>query len=134
MASFELGELAHEGSSDIGIDLAVKKDCPVGFPKLRGELRARSANAISASDFDAHQRFRNDVARSGSSAAISLPKCLARPQSHIGCGSFGRIQATLPPGHFKPGLVPTGIEPDSVADANLRDACVCEPRECLRPA
>src|SRR5262245_33929212 len=38
MASLELGELAHEGSSDIGIDLAVKKDWPVGFPKLRGEL------------------------------------------------------------------------------------------------
>src|SRR5262249_15362263 len=38
MASLELGELAHEGSSDIGIDLAVKKDWPVGFPKLHGEL------------------------------------------------------------------------------------------------
>ena len=38
MASLELGELAHEGSSDIGIDLAVKKDWPVGFPKRRGEL------------------------------------------------------------------------------------------------
>jgi hypothetical protein len=38
MASLELGELAHEGSSDIGIDLAVKKDWPVGFPKLRREL------------------------------------------------------------------------------------------------
>src|SRR5262249_19867108 len=35
MASLELSELAHEGSSDIGIDLAVKKDWPVGFPKLR---------------------------------------------------------------------------------------------------
>jgi len=38
MASLELGELAHEGSSDIGINLAVKKDWPVGFPKLRREL------------------------------------------------------------------------------------------------
>src|SRR6516162_6194542 len=38
MASLELGELAHEGSSDIRIDLAVKKDWRVGFPKLRGEL------------------------------------------------------------------------------------------------
>src|SRR5262249_21111919 len=38
MASLEPCELAHEGSSDIGIDLAVKKDWPVGFPKLRGEL------------------------------------------------------------------------------------------------
>lgn len=38
MASLELGEFGHEGSSDIGIDLAVKKDWPVGFPKLRGEL------------------------------------------------------------------------------------------------
>ena len=38
MASLELGELAHEGSSDIGIDLAVKKDWPVGVAKLRGEL------------------------------------------------------------------------------------------------
>ena len=38
MASLELCELAHEGSSDIGIDLAVKKDWPVGSPKLRGEL------------------------------------------------------------------------------------------------
>jgi hypothetical protein len=38
MASLELGELAHEGSSDIGIDLAVKKDWPARFPKLRGEF------------------------------------------------------------------------------------------------
>ena len=38
MSSLELGELAHEGTSDIGIDLAVKKDWPVGFPKLRREL------------------------------------------------------------------------------------------------
>src|SRR6266700_7064930 len=38
MASLELGELAHEGGSDLGIDFAVKKDWPVGFPKLRGEL------------------------------------------------------------------------------------------------
>ena len=38
MASLELGELAHEGSSDIGIDFAVKKDWPARFLKLRGEL------------------------------------------------------------------------------------------------
>jgi hypothetical protein len=38
MASLELGELAHEGSSDIGIDFAVNKDWPARFLKLRGEL------------------------------------------------------------------------------------------------
>jgi hypothetical protein len=38
MAVLELGELTHEGSGYIGIDLAVKKDWPVGLSKLRGEL------------------------------------------------------------------------------------------------